>query len=65
MKRWHPEGIGTPQYYARGDRNIQALYIVRSLDNEDLYGPNNFKLCAEEARRLTRCTGKIHRVVRV
>ena len=47
------------------ERGIQALYVVRSPDNEDLYGPEDFKSCAEEARRLSMCTGKMHKVVRV
>jgi len=57
--------MAKPKYYPKGERGIQALYVVRSPDNEDLYGPEDFKSCAEEARRLSMCTGKMHKVVRV
>ena len=44
---------------------IQALYVVKDRDNQDVYGPEDFKSCAEEAKRLSQITKKTHKVVRV
>ncbi len=52
-------------YYAKGNGGIQALYVVKNKKDEEVYGPEDFKSCAEEARRLSMCTGIMHRVVRV
>jgi hypothetical protein len=52
-------------YYAKGNTGIQTLYVVKNKKGEDVYGPEDFKSCSEEARRLSMVTGTMHKVVRI
>ena len=46
-------------------RKRGAFYMVKTPAGEEVYGPENFKACAAEAKRLSMLVGMMYRVVRI
>ena len=56
--------MNKPNFYPKGKTDIMALYVVKNMKDDEVYGPETFKLCSEEARRLIMISGHMYKVVR-